>query len=141
MAGTYSTIEHGWWNDPAVSTLDSAEAKLLFVWSFTNAPMASLTGMTVVSERTLMRVTQSASLDVLSDVIDRLADKPLVLYDHDYEVLWCRRRASHSIKNEKQAKGAIRYLTDVPHESPLLAMFWQHYPQLAKLAKAMVKDD
>lgn len=140
MAGTYSTIEHGWWKDGAVAEVADVAARFLFVWSFTSSPMASLTGMTVVSSRALRRLLwpgEKRSEDDLAAVVDALAAKPLVLYDWDHEVLWCVRRAGHALKNEKQAKGAARWLTSVPPKSPLLAAFFEHYPNMKPLYEPM----
>lgn len=139
MAGTYSTIEHAWWKDGAVAEMPLA-ARFLFVWSFTSSPMASLTGMSVVSTRALRRLLwpgESRTEDDLAVEIDALAAKPLVLYDWDHEVLWCVRRAGHALKNEKQAKGAARWLLSVPPESPILGTFFEHYPSVKPLYEAI----
>jgi hypothetical protein len=137
---TFSTIEHGWWKDPAVREL-SADAALAFVWSFTNSGPSSLTGVTAVSPRKFEGVLRGG--DVVP-VLDELGQKPLVVYDWDAELLWCVARARFAVTGPKQKIGAQRVMAhfyDEHPESVLLAMYAERYPELCTWERTRVEAD
>lgn len=127
--GKFSQIEHATWGDSAVTEL-SAPAALLFVWSFTNGPCASLTGLTLVGARKLRRAARVDSEDALAAVLDELAAKPLVLYDWDHELLWCFNRVRFANASPKTTTGINNWVSAVAENvngSPLLAQFRRRY--------------
>lgn len=132
--GKFSQIEHATWGDAAVAEL-SAPAALLFVWSFTNGPCASLTGLTLVGARKLRRAARVDSEDALAAVLDELAAKPLCLYDWDHELLWCFNRVRYANASPKTIKGIKNWTSAVSENvngSPLLADYKKRYRELLK---------
>jgi hypothetical protein len=131
----YTSIEHSFWTDEAIIDLDddASGALALFMWSMSNGPCASLTGLTEASRRKLARVPCVHDVD---QALARLAAKPLVLYDDDAEVLWCVNRADYSIKSWKQAAGALKWVESFP-PSPMVVMFKERYgSKLASMASS-----
>lgn len=135
--GKYSNVLHELWEDSPVREL-SADAKLLFLWSFTNSACASLTGLTAVSPRKLRRVLQEspelAAESRVESALEELARKPLIAYDWDHELLWCINRASHANTSPKVAV-AIRNWVDglgTTHPSPLIPKWRRRYAELLR---------
>lgn len=132
--GKYSQIEHATWADSAVAEL-SAPAALLFVWSFTNGPCASLTGLTMVGARKLRKAARVASEDELAAALDELAAKPLVIYDWDHELLWCVNRVRYANSSPKTIQGIRNWTAAIGESvngSPLLADYQKRYRSLLK---------
>lgn len=130
--GKFSQIEHATWGDAAVAEL-SAPAALLFVWSFTNGPCASLTGLTMVGARKLRRAAHVATEDELAAALDELAAKPLVLYDWDHELLWCVNRVRYANSSPLTVKGIRNWTAAVAENvngSSLLAQYRRRYREL-----------
>lgn len=132
--GKYSNVLHELWDDAPIREL-SADAKLLFLWSFTNSACASLTGLTPVSPRKLRRVLHEAPLAAekrIESALDELARKPLVVYDWDQELLWCVERTKHVNSSPKVAIGVANWFASISasHPSPLLAKWKRRYGAL-----------
>lgn len=131
--GKFSLVEHATWGDTAVAEL-SAPATVLFLWSFTNGPCASLTGLTLVGARKLRKAARVGSEDELAMALDELSAKPLVLYDWDHELLWCVNRVTYSANGSPKTEQGIRNWTDAVAESvngsDLLKAYRKRYREL-----------
>lgn len=127
--GEWSAIKHRTWIDRDFEAL-SPSAALLFLFSFTHEPGASMTGLSVVSERRMMRAARSGSFEHLSEVLEELGEKPFVRYDYEQELLWCVNRAKHVSQSPRWLEGAKRHVAMMP-SSPLLDEFRKEYPDLA----------
>lgn len=131
----WSQIRNRIWEDGPFLDL-STDAKTLFVFSFTHSPWASMTGLSVVSPRTIRRSMRRAPLlthKALVAVLDELGDKPFVKYDWEWEVLWAVNRTRHvATASPKWIKGLTNHLERLPAESPLLTQYRRKYRAILK---------
>jgi hypothetical protein len=122
----YRTVESGLWDDPKVERL-STEAKLLFVYLFTNRHSH-------VSGIYPMKVALSCLELGLSDRVVRaawemLASEGLVKVDRERSIVWVVNMLRHQGRGEKNERSAARQLETL-HGSPLIADFLAKYPEV-----------
>jgi hypothetical protein len=130
--GEWAAVKNATWQDEDFLAL-SAPARLIFLFSFTHNPDASMTGLSRVSERQLMRagggmggLLPGHELDA---VLEELGEKPMVRYDYDHEVLWCVRRGKHVSRSPFWLKGARSIVASMP-KCEILEQFGEWYPDL-----------
>ena len=127
MAG-WAMVQTSMWRDPAFREL-STEARLLFVWSWTNEH-AAICGLYTASERQVRAaIGESANGragDVVALALEELGRKPLLAYDFDAEVLWVVNRAAHANRSPKTAVAMRREYERCP-PSPLRDAFAARY--------------
>jgi hypothetical protein len=123
------------WDDEPFLAL-SPGAKAVFSFSFQHDPGASMTGLSVVSEKRLRRVicaSPLASEHDLHAVLDELGVKPFVKYDYDRELLWCVNRAVYVYsQSPKYLKGLRRHVERMPKASPIIDEFRSRYEALVR---------
>lgn len=123
-ADGWEMVQRRTWIDPAFTEL-SADARLLFLWSWTG-PTNALCGLYHVSPRMLERaLAERRGPDADDSLRERvrgalieLARKPLVLYDDDAEVIWVVSRAKHANRSPKVRVLLAREVESCP-ASPL----------------------
>jgi hypothetical protein len=128
------------WTDEAVREL-SADAKLLFIWSWTN-PQSNMAGLYQVSVRSMQRALQEkpiADEERVIAALDELARKPLALYDYDNEVIWVVNRAKHANRSPKCVTAIQRHVGLI-YDSPLKAQFTKRYKALLTDGKIEGRD-
>jgi hypothetical protein len=133
----WSQFNEAIWNDADFLALGT-DARLLFIWSWTN-PDAAICGLYPTSVRRMALAIDSGSeqrdrqLDALrvTQALDELARKPMVRYDYDNEVLFVLQRAKHANRSPKTAIAMRREYERCP-ASPLKSMFARRYPAIAK---------
>jgi hypothetical protein len=121
--GRFVMVECAIWTDPDFAAL-SADAQLLFLWSWTN-PKAAISGIYEVSVRAMSRLFGNDSLRVRY-ALDELARKPMVRYDQENEVLWVVKRAHYANRSPKVAVAMQREVLSCP-DTPLLKEFTAMY--------------
>lgn len=121
------------WRTPSYRAL-GPDARLLYLWSFTNPEGANLSGLYHASPRQLQRALgEEAGLrERIAAALEELAVRPLVLYDEDGEVVWVVGRVEHTLRSPKQAVKMIREYGECP-DSPLKLMFRKQYGETLKL--------
>jgi hypothetical protein len=124
--GTYSILLHETWTDDAFEEL-RYPARLLFLWSFTHSPAASLTGLSHASPVRMMNV-HGFTTDELHSALEDLERKPLAIYDERNEVLWCVNRAAYALRSERSVKQALTVVRNMP-PSPLLDAWRRRYAE------------
>lgn len=129
--GDWTMVQHAVHDDPAYVELD-ADARLLFLWSFTN-PDATLCGLYRASWRQLAGALAPLNGRVPPEMdarveaaLNALEQKPLLLYDEDTEVLWVVNRARHANRSPKVATAMRREYERCP-ASQLKAQFRTRY--------------
>lgn len=127
------------WSDPAFVELTS-DARLLFLWAWTN-PDAAICGLYTVSPRRMRQALGAMHGDPVSawqpavdSKLKELARKPLVLYDDENEVLWVPSRAQHSNRSAKAAAVMVKEFQRCP-PSLLRDAFAERYPALTRGAR------
>lgn len=131
MPPRFTLVENAVWEDPDFKRL-STDARLLFLWAWTN-PNAAICGLYHTSETHLLKALEpGAEKDRLYPAMVELADKPLVLYDFNNEVVWVVNRARHANRSEGVAKRMQREVEACP-ESPLVDNFMAMYGQMLAL--------
>lgn len=136
--GDWTMVLHALHDDPAYQELE-ADARLLFLWSFTN-PDATLCGLYRASWRQLAsalgplngRVPVAVDRRVEA-ALNALERKPLVLYDEEREVLWVVNRARHANRSPKVATAMRREFERCP-ASPVKDQFKRRYGRQLQLA-------
>lgn len=116
-------MECALWTDPDFALLHE-DAKLLFLWSWTN-PKSTICGLYEVSVRAIMRGI-GAGDDQVRRGLRQLAIKPMVKYDAINEVIWVVNRAHYANRSPKVAVAMQREVLSCP-ESPLLEEFAAMY--------------
>jgi hypothetical protein len=118
----FGDVQVAMWSDPDVEDL-SADAMLLYLWSFTN-PRANMAGLYKVSRRSMCecKLTEKRLTDALAELT---AGRFLFYVDN---VLWVRTRVKHLRTRTVQiAKGIITDLRVVPDEHELRVAFVAEY--------------
>lgn len=112
----------------------SPNAKLLYLWSFTN-PDCNMAGLYRVSERT-MRQQTGLSASQLERALVELAERAFVVYDRP--ILWVRSRAKHlRTKGDKMATSVARAVGELPFDHPLRIAFLRQYVDAPWLRNAL----
>lgn len=110
------------WSDPDVEEL-SANATLLYVWSWTNL-RCGMAGMYRVSHRAMTE--SKVPLEQIPDALAELAAAGFVAYEDS--VLWVRARVKRLRSRSPQvAKSVAKDLENIPADHPLRAKFVQMY--------------
>lgn len=122
--GRFTLLENSTYTDPAFVPL-STEARLLFIWSFTNLN-AAICGLYRCSEREMRRALGRSGERRISSALEELAAKPLVRYDADNEVIWVVNRARHANRSPKVARAMQKEIEACP-PSPLVPEFVAMY--------------
>jgi Rieske Fe-S protein len=116
----YEKVHVKMWDDPAFVPL-STQARLLFIWSFTNSA-STVSGLYKTSTenmgQALTEYGRDVDIAVIESALAELARKPLVKYDWDNEVIWVVNRVRYAVTNEATRKKA-QYEVDACPESPL----------------------
>lgn len=139
--GTFSTINHEIWSDSAFLSL-SPEAKLLFLYSWTHSPMASITGIDVIDHFALMDALGWGNLGInaseknLERTLKEVGRKPLVKYDWGHSLLWAVNRMkfvcpSREKATKKVLSAATNHLTKLP-ASVLVEEYREKYGALLR---------
>ncbi len=139
MANFAQLLCSTWEDEPGFAEIESADARLLFLWSFTNG-QATICGLYGVSLRrmtqafvrpTADRAEKDAAIDRVEAALAVLGEvgaekKPLVVYDYDNEVLWVVNRARHANRGVK-TNAAMRNEYERCPTSPLKDEFAARY--------------
>lgn len=111
------------WSDPDVAEL-TAEAKLLYVWTWTN-PRCNMSGAYQVT-KTLMQAETGLTDDQVAGAFAELEEGRFAFYDG--RVLWVRSRVKRlRQKTPNIAKSIAAHLLKLPKGHPYLAMFLTEY--------------
>lgn len=132
-------FETATWIDTPFLAL-GADARLLFIWSWTN-PQATISGLYEVGLEKIAEALPGMPFEgdrpLTDDEVDRLdralvslADKPLVVYDYDHRVLWVPSRAAKANRSPKVLKAMQREFGRCP-QSPVKELFAGRYPAIA----------
>lgn len=138
----------GWWVKFHREVWDDAdfkrlgpEAKLIFLWAWTN-PSASNTGLVRATYRSLARAMhpQGRVTDQkIRAALKQLAAKPLVLFDPEWSVLLVPTRTRWVLEQEKvPPRAMVAMLLDLeefPQESPLVKRWRKQYAGLVTEAE------
>lgn len=125
-------FNNGFWDEPDIEDL-SANATLLYVWSWTNK-RCGMAGMYKVSHRGM---TQSkVALEDVPDALAELADGRFAFYEDS--VLWVRSRVKRlRTKSSQMAKSVARDVAELPVEHPLRQRFLAEYGDASWLRDAL----
>lgn len=116
------------WRDPDFHELSST-AKITFVWTFSN-PQAALSGLYHTSLRAIAR-DLGHDLTVVEATLDELANKPLVKYDPNQEVIWVVNRAEYASRSARAVAQMQREVYAMRLSlSPLVGEFVARYGKL-----------
>jgi hypothetical protein len=124
------------WEDEDFDDL-SAEAKLIYLWSFTN----DRCGMSGVYRVKLKSIGEGCLAPKKRDeVLAELADAGYLHYVDGW--IWVRTRVKHlRTKGEKMARSVVRDIQRVPEDHPLRAAFLTHYVEKAWVSKWLVEAE
>lgn len=115
-------LDNAIWSDPDFEAL-SANATLLYLWSFTN-PRCGMAGMYKVSHRTMTE--SKVSLDAIGATLEELAEAGFAFYEDS--VLWVRTRVKHlRSRSPQMAKAVVADLEKVTVRHPLRVKFHTEY--------------
>lgn len=131
----FAIVQRRVWSDKAVVAL-STDARLLFVWSWTNE-RANIAGLYLVAPGAMALALgeqtdfgffegKRPADDRVHLALDELAVKPLVAYDYDVGLLWVVSRAAHAARSDKAIR-MIRQDYDAAPRSPLKDKFARRY--------------
>lgn len=125
-------VECATYGDEAYVDLPT-DARLLFIWSWTNE-RAAICGLYHASMRTMQKAIDAplASVDRVNAALAQLADKPLVHYDEDNEVIWVVNRARYANRSPKVARAMQKEVEACP-SSPLVGEFVDQYGEMLNL--------
>lgn len=115
----------------------SPDARLVYLWSWTNPDHANLSGLYSASPRQMERALADDSPELrerLRAALRELSKEPLVLYDNDNEVLWVVGRVDHVLKSTTQATKMAREYEECP-SSPLKDKFCRTYGKKLSLSQ------
>lgn len=135
----FAMFETATWFDGPFLAL-SADARLLFIWTWTNPAAAicglyeatleqmalALPGLPAEGERALT----TPEVERLDRALVELADKPLVVYDYDHAVIYVPTRAAKANRSPKVLTAMQREYRRCPF-SPCRDMFAERYPHIA----------
>lgn len=119
-------VDNAIWSDPDFDAM-TAEAKLLYLWSFTNQ-RCGMAGIYKVARRH-MALETSVSDPILSRALAELEEARFVFYDG--QVLWVRSRIKHLRTKTSQIARSIRKDVDKidddhPYKASLVEMYGDH---------------
>lgn len=115
-------IDNAIWTDPDFEAL-SAEATLLYLWSWTN-PRCGMAGIYKVSTRTMAE--SKVPLTQIPSVLVELAAASFAFYEQ--QVLWVRTRVKHlRSRSPQMAASVVADLRKLPPTHPLVARFIETY--------------
>lgn len=100
----------------------------MFFWSWTN-PQSAICGLYVATTtdlRIALRDEPPATWHRVENALTELAQKPMVKYDRENEVIWVVNRVKHANRSPKVARAMQKEVGRVP-DSPLLTEFVQRY--------------
>lgn len=139
--GTYSTINHAIWTDDAFLAL-SLEARLLFVYSWTHSPWASITGIDYATEEQLfsalgLNSVWDEDMRYVEDALAELGSKPLVRYDWDTGLLWAVNRLKYVCPSKAKMTDAVEralntHLRKLPEDAEIVVDYKQKYRSLLR---------
>jgi len=116
-------IQNSIWGDPDFERL-SADAKLLYLWSFTN-PLCNMSGVYKVSELRMARDTNLPAARV-SKALSELLEAGFLVYQDS--LLWVRSRVKYMrTTSPTMARSITNDLKDVPADAPIFLGFMQMY--------------
>ena len=128
-------IQNSIWGDPDFEVL-SADAKLLYLWSFTN-PLCNMSGVYKVSELRMARDTSMSPARV-TKALDELRAGGFIVTEGS--LLWVRSRVKHMrTQSPTMARSIEKDLEDVPAGSSILAAFLDEYATLRFLSETLAK--
>ncbi len=133
--GRHEDINNAIWSDPDFEDL-SANATLLYLWSFTN-PRCGMAGMYKVSLRAMTE--SKVSIDEVPATLAELADKGFAFYED--AVLWVRSRVKHlRARSPQMAKSVANDLSNIAPHHPLRVRFLDVYGTDSWLQDALARD-
>lgn len=135
----FAMFETATWEDGPFLRL-GADARLLFIWSWTN-PHATICGLYEASlERIALalpglpdegeRPLTEQEVQRLDTALVELAAKPLVVYHYETRVLYVPKRAAKANRSPKVLTAMQREFARCP-QSPCKEMFAARYPRIA----------
>jgi hypothetical protein len=125
-------IDNAIWTDPDFEAL-SAEATLLYLWSWTN-PRCGMAGIYKVSERAMTE--SKVMLEQVPAALDELAEAHFAFYEQ--QVLWVRSRVKHLRTQTPQiARSIAKDLAAISVEHPLRLMFLEVYGAVPWLSEQL----
>lgn len=126
-------IRNDIWGDPQFERLAS-DAKLLYVWSFTN-PRCDMAGVYKVSEAAIGREC-CLKASAVTSALKTLVGASFVSYDGCW--LWVRTRVKHlRQKGEKMAVSVVRDFDRLPLSHPFRNAFLDEYGGVEWIQKAL----
>lgn len=115
-------FDNATWDDPDFERL-SADAALLYIWSWTNT-LCGMAGMYKVSHKGMTR--SKVTLRRIPAALDELEAERFTYYRDD--VLWVRARVKRlRARTPQMAKSVEKDLMKIPVGHPLVAMFADEY--------------
>lgn len=125
-------IDNAIWSDPDFEDL-SANATLLFLWSWTN-PRCGMAGMYKVSHRAMTE--SKVSIDAMPATLTELAEAGFAFYEA--QVLWVRARVKRlRSKSPQMAIAVSKDVQKIPVEHPLRVRFMEMYASHSWLREAL----